>query len=334
MKEATDEQLSSMWTEVVNLLKIQFKNEIDEQFFYADLVDLNDWLRRQYGPRGLTCEEVRLAYNYLSMEELTKADGKILEAFRMLDPKTVGEVLAAYRRLVDNDTEVSKVLSQGLYLPEPPEPTEVEIDRYMGKCVRAAINRVKAGYEYIDWGNALFKWLYDKGHLRPTEDQWHAALKQAQKDVPVQLAEQKELAKRFKDSQILGDVIGKRLAAVMNREGDYVKRVRSQAWQICLENFLKEKAGPIAEKPAPPQEPMQVMSSPQTINLPPTQPFSHHAWIENLKADLPKMDDETVSNLQLEARRRNVLDVYELATAEWEKRTAKNPKLLKKSGKK
>ncbi|MCX6218314.1 hypothetical protein [Spirosoma sp.] len=313
-----------MWTEIISLLKIQFKDESEEEQFDADLPVLNEWVKREY--KTLTCEELTLAYNALVKEELTKPDGRLIEAYRCLDPKHIGEVIAAYRRQVDNDTEINRVMSQHLYLPAPAALTESEIDAQMEKNLKDAINLVKAGVNYFDLGNGLYAWLYKKGRIRPTNDEWEEAIILAKARVRGSLAIQKETAAKLAGFESLRAVIGKRLGTVMNEEGDYKLRVRQEAFRICLTNWLKRKTGVTAEL---------VSNLPTTPSLKPPEsdaqkPFSHNDYIKSLTEQLPTMGDEAVSELQRYSRRRNILDVYELATAEWNARQAAKPAKKKK----
>lgn len=301
-----------MWTQVVNLIRLELTDEETEMF--ADyLLDLNDWLRRQYGPRGLTCEEVSLAYNHLVMEELRKDDGRVLEAYPRLDTRHIGEVLAAYRRLVDTNTEVRQVLSQEAYLPPPTEPDPTDINAFMEQALSAAIAEVRRTGTFYDTGNGLYSWLYQQGRIKPSVAEALSAREEAEKRVRVSLAEQKQTAATRTTGDYSGEhlrsAIGKRLANVLNATGDHNSLVREEAARIWLVNYLRQRAG-ISAPAAPP--------APKPATGP--KPFSHSQYIETLKEQLPVMGDEQVSDLQRQARQRNVLDVYELTTAEWLKR--------------
>ena len=323
---ATEERIESMWGQITRLLDIKHRTEEDELLFDEKLIDLNDWVRREYGHQGLTCEELELAYNALVKVELTYADGRTMEAYPFLDTKHLGEVLAGYRQLVNNMGEVSKVLSEGLYLPQPQDPSPEQIDAFMEKSLTAAIEQVRTGHYYIDHGNALYTWLFQSGQLQPTEAQWQAATAEAQKVINQDLIEQKRLVGRFERRAAKGSVtdhltplrarIGKQLAAVVRREGDFTQRVRSEAFQYLLRAYLRDRVefdfgetAPLAERPKAPDD-----DGPK--------PFSHRQYVESLNEQLPLMGDEQVSDLQRAARQRNVLDVYELATAEWNRRLA------------
>lgn len=313
--QATDAQLSSMWNEVIGLFQIQFEADSDdEEWFWAEVQNVSDWLRRERP--STTCEQVRKAYNLLVNEELKKGDGRVLEAYPKITPRHVGEVLAAYRRHVEGMAEVTQVISTGLYLPPPAEATPEQIDALMEHRLREAIQFTKIGGIYFDLGNGLYTWLYSKKRIDPSKEEWEAALIEAQKQIRDDLAIQKEeMAAVGQDS--LRIKIGQRLADVMNEEGDYKKRVRQQAFRICLTNYLSKRVGQELAAPAKPQ-----------LRLTPKiesdfKPFSHARYVEELKTNLPTMSDEAVSDLQRKARIMNVLDVYELSTEEWNKRTAK-----------
>lgn len=315
MREATDEQLSSMWNEVIGLLGPQFEpGSDDEEWFWAELQNVNDWLRREH--TTTTCEQVRRAYNLLVNEQLKKSDGKTLEAYPKINARHVGEVLAAYRRHVEGMAEVTQVISTGLYLPAPVEATPEQIDAQMEHRLREAIQFTKMGGIYFDLGNGLYTWLYSKKRIDPSKAEWEAALIEAQKQVRDDLAIQKEeMAAVGQDS--LRIKIGQRLADVMNEEGDFIKRVRQQAFRICLTNYLSRRVGQEIEALAKPQLRLTPKVEPDF------KPFSHARYVEELKKNLPTMSDEAVSDLQRKARIMNVLDVYELSTEEWNKRTAK-----------
>lgn len=319
-----------MWTQIVKLLELQIDQDVTDEQWEEHLLMLNDWLIREYGMR-LSCEELELAYNALVKEELTKADGRQLEAFPFLDTKHIGEVLAAYRRLTAENTAIQNVIRKQLHLPESQQPTVDQIDAYMEESYRLAVDQVGSGIFYEDTGNALYTWLYNKGLIEPSQTEWEAAVAEAQRAVREDLVEQKRLVRLFEgrtakqnhDDLItpLRQRIGSLLASVSQGEGDFVKRVRQEAFRILIRQHLRAKVyDQYGFWPDEAPRPKLVDDAPKT--------FSHFDWVKSLKEQLPDMPIEAVLKLQKDARDRNVLDVYELTTEEIKKRP-NVPKALK-----
>ncbi len=319
---ANDERLAAMWTQVVNLIKIQITTDEEESQFDNDLLDLNDWVRRQYGSEGITCEDVELAYNWLVMERLHKADSRVLEAYPRLDARHIGEVLAAYQRQVDNDMEVHRIIANQLYLPPPPEyvPTPQEIDAFMERTLKKAIQQAKAGIAYVEPGNGLYAWLYQQGRLRPTDRKWNEYLEIAQQQVRLAMVGQRVAEAPVTPDDFIRGGLGKSVASLLKNEltGDFKQRVRQTAMRLCLIDFLREQAGLPLNASLTPDLP---------VSEPPPAPIRHDQYIDWLTTNLPKFKDEQVSDLQRQAKDRNVLDVYQLTSAEWSRRHPSGEKL-------
>jgi hypothetical protein len=319
-----------MWTQVTNLLKLEVAEE-DEDDYYSNLVDLNDWMRRQYGPMGLTCDDVTTAYNELVMERLRKADGNVLVAYPKLNARHIGEVMAAYLRQVDENVEVRQVLSQGLYLSQPEAPSQDDIDAWQEKVLAMAIEEVRAGRRYHDTGNGLYIWLYQKRRIRPSDLEFDAALELAKGQVQQELVNLKIAVGQVNNYKLDGDdipvamhtvnplrnLVGKHLAGVQQESKDYKARVRQQAMRNVLLNYLCLRAGVDVDK-LPDLPKVADIVGQDTGEF---KPFSHSRYIESLEQQLPTMSDQAVSKLQDEARKRNQLDVYELAINEYQSRT-------------
>jgi hypothetical protein len=350
IQEATKAELSALWNELVRLVQVSFYTDEEFNQWVADLPVRNAWLIREFGRTSL--DEVRLAYNMLVKEELHKADGRVLEAYPTIGPKNLGEVLAAYRRYVDGNRSVTEFLSTGKYLPEvKKEPRPDQIDTFMELALAEALKQVGQGIEYEDIGNGLYVWLFKQGRLRPSDDEFEEALELAKARVLISLADQKEAAAQFshkgrnrnREADIddarynglenLRTVLGHRLAAIMRQEGDYKKRVRTEACRICLLNYLHQITGFVGPLSLSFSRLPSAPALADEYEVDSTKPFAHTQYIESLKEQLPYMDDETVSNLQRQARTRNVLDVHELATAEWERRQAVKPSAPKSTSK-
>ncbi len=316
----------AVWQQIIVLLKMEIYEE-DATQFWAGITVLNLWVIRQYAPVGITCEEVELAYNMLIMEKLTRPVGedfKILEAYKALDPKHVGEVMAAYLRWVESNNEIRKVISKGM-LDEPvAEQSQEEIDVFMEKALAAAVNVVRLGGRYAEVGNGLYQWLYGKGRIKLTDDQWNVYLESAIESVKQNLVAEKASIKMVggagkatfdaKD-QSRRNMIEKKLSDIMLGfyTPDYRTAVREEAQRMALNTFLLRLAGPIVACPLPDKRPEW-------------KPYSHTDWVKGLATDITdrtNYTDEMVSDLQKKAKQMNWLDVHEIATEEWNRRTNK-----------
>jgi hypothetical protein len=235
--------------------------------------------------------------------------------FPVLAPRYIGDVLTAYMSKTQADPEVNRVFTQQLLAESNPEPSASEIDSMMQSALNQAIGEVEMGGRYSDTGNGLYRWLYARGDIRPTEQEWNAYLEVAQRNVKHDLINQKsniprmgatpgEVSKRGAIEKKLSDLMQGYLTA------DYIKQVRSDAMRLCLHNYLLTLAEDVASAlPATPTAPAEYV------------PYSHTDYIEALERQLPDMDDEAISNLQRQAKDRNLLDVYKLTTDEWNRRT-------------
>ncbi|WP_040006180.1 hypothetical protein [Fibrisoma limi] len=229
-----------MWNEVIGLLDIRFATDEEFDEHVAELVDLNDWLRRQYGPKGMTCEEVCKAYNLLVEGELG------MEVFARLAPKYVGSVLKAYRDYLNDNVEYSSVNRQQLLLYPATEPTADQIKARMNALLMQATAIAKTTGDFADPGNSLYTWLEQSGLINPTAEEQAEYMKRAESIVRQLLAEEKaaiprinatpgQNAKREELTETLKMVLGDSDLI----PASYIDRVRAQAKYLYLNDYLK-----------------------------------------------------------------------------------------------
>jgi len=174
MLKATEDQLESMWNEVIGLLGIKVGTEEEEYLLQEDLRNLNEWMLREYS--FLTCEEVRLAFNLACKGRL---DIKPNDIFSILAPKHIGAVLSSYHRYTENDPEITGVFRSQQHVEEP-QMEQAEIDAFMENVYANAFQQVANGHMVEDTGSGLYDWLYSKGRIQFThqerEDIWKRAI--------------------------------------------------------------------------------------------------------------------------------------------------------------
>lgn len=178
-------QISNLFRKIYKLLGVNLakkdQSEIDEELFL-----MAEHVMRVY--RQYTLEEISMAYDLALSGNLDIKNEDIISQFA---PVQFGKIMSAYKKYKQKNGTLRQEIERknALALPEPQVDTEAVL-RY---TLENAYEFIKAGNDYMDYGNLLYDYLNNRQLIPFTPERKLEFMKLAASDHKAFLTEKMQL---------------------------------------------------------------------------------------------------------------------------------------------